>query len=300
MLASRTPTRCVGARACEPFHKALIAGDNLPSPSARIKTRSAPPACPRLGPQCLSLRVLLRIGELGEGRTSLDHEATWLLGHTEHITFEGLRASEGDLYADAVLHVPCRYLERTNGRARCTAHGFQGRAPRGATRAPQPRQLGGDRFRVVDDLRLAARLLPPSARGLPILATGNPCAGAPCRTADRVRGAACCRDLQIEIMCTRRERRLEALVRARKPPYLCKVTRPGEFSLEAEIVSACGYLGSDRISCMLHGRERSDGRPAKPDLCTDWPHKEKGLHPGCVFGPAGRGQSVDRASLVQG
>ena len=233
--------------------------------------------------------MLLRIGELDEGRTSLDHEATWLLGHTEQITFGDLWSDEGDLYADAVLHVPCRYLERTSGTARCSAHGFEGQTPVGPRRVAQARQLGGDRFRVVDHLRLAERILPRPSRELPVLSSGNPCAGAPCRTADRVRGAACCRDLQIEIMCTRRQRRLEALVRARKPPYLCKVTRPGEFSLEAEMVSACGYLGADRISCMLHGRERGDGRPAKPDLCSDWPPTGKGLHPGCVFGPAGKG-----------
>jgi hypothetical protein len=137
----------------------------------------------------------------------------------------------------------------------------------------------------VDGMRLVSRTLPPRPRALPVMAQDNPCAGAPCRTADHARGAACCRDLQIEIMCTRRQRRLEALVRARKPPYLCKVTRPGAFSLEAEMVSACGYLGADGISCTLHGRTRADGRPAKPDLCSDWPAKGKGLHPGCVFGP---------------
>jgi hypothetical protein len=235
------------------------------------------------------LRVLLRIGGLDEGRTSLDHEATWLLGHTERITFDDLWSGEGELYADAVLHVPCRYLEAANGTARCSAHGYRGRTPRGSRRMAQPRQLGGDRFRIVDDLRLVTRTLPPPPRGLPVLPSANPCAGAPCRTADRVEGAACCRDLQIEIMCTRRQRRLEALVRARKPPYLCKVTRPGNFSLEAEMVSACGYLGSDRISCTLHDRKRADGRASKPDLCSDWPPKGKGLHPGCVFRPAARG-----------
>lgn len=262
-----------------------MAGDNLLSPSRRIKARHPPPACKALGTQCRSLRVLLRIGALEEGRTSLDHEATWLLGHTERITFEALWADEGDLYADAVLHVPCRYLSADNGRARCSAHGFEGPTPGGAARPPQPRQLGSDRFLVVDGMRLESRTLRAQARGLPVMAQDNPCAGAPCRTADHARGAACCRDLQIEIMCTGRQRRLEALVRARKSPYLCKVTRPGAFSLEAEMVSACGYLGSDGISCTLHGRKRADGRPAKPDLCSDWPAKGKGLHPGCVFGP---------------
>jgi len=45
------------------------------------------PPCRGLGAQCKSLHVTLRIGELEEGPTSLDHEATWLLGHTERIDF---------------------------------------------------------------------------------------------------------------------------------------------------------------------------------------------------------------------
>jgi hypothetical protein len=243
-----------------------------------------------MGSQCRNLRVTLRIGALDEGSTSLDHEATWLLGHTEHVTFNELWHGDGDLYVDAVLHVPCRHLQTDEGAARCTAHGFTGslRSPPGPPR--QPRRLGGDRFRVVDDMQAVTRVLPtPSApRGLPVLGGDNPCASAPCRTSDHRRGAACCRDLQIEIMCTRRERRLEALVRSRRSPYLCKVTRPGDFSIEAEMISACGYLAEDGIACSLHGRVRADGRPAKPDLCSDWPPKDKGLHPGCVFAPRSR------------
>src|SRR5512146_1663085 len=162
-----------------------MAGDNLLSPSRRITARHPPPACKALGTQCRSLRVLLRIGALEEGRTSLDHEATWLLGHTDRITFEALWADEGDLYADAVLHVPCRYLSADNGRARCSAHGFEGPAPGGAARPPQPRQLGSDRFLVVDGMRLESRTLRAQARGLPVMAQDNPCAGARCRTAAR-------------------------------------------------------------------------------------------------------------------
>ena len=56
------------------------------------------PPCRSLGAQCKSLRVTLRIGELEEGPTSLDHEATWLLGHTERIDFLELWEGEGDLY----------------------------------------------------------------------------------------------------------------------------------------------------------------------------------------------------------
>jgi len=241
------------------------------------------PACTGLGAHCRSLRVLLRVGGLDEGPASLDHEGTWLLGHTEHITFGDLWEGDGDLYADAVLHVPCRYLQAENGGARCRAHGFEGPTPRGRPQPPQPRQFGGDEFRVVEDMRITTRELRFPRGQLPVLSGDNPCATAPCQTADHTRGGACCRDLQIEIMCTRRQRRLEALVRARKSPYLCKVARPGDFSLEAEIISACGYLGPNQTSCTLHGRKRTDGRPAKPDLCSDWPPKGEGLHAGCVF-----------------
>lgn len=261
-----------------------------PAP-ATVPSSTVPPKvppCTRLGAQCHSVRVTLRIGSLEEGRTSLDHEATWLLGHTQHITFTDLWAGEGDLYADAVLHVPCRYLKREGTEASCLAHGFRGRAPRPQPREPQPRQLGGDRFRLVDGMRLVRRELPLPPRTLPVLATddgggGNPCASAPCTTADHKQGAACCRDLQVEIMCTRQQTRLEALVRSRRSPYLCKVTRPGDFSIEAELISACAYLEPGGVNCTLHARTRADGRPAKPDLCSAWPHKHEGLHPGCVW-----------------
>jgi hypothetical protein len=161
-------------------------------------------------------------------------------------------------------------------------------------RIDQPRRLAGTRFRIVENHRAVGRNLPfenetsRPARSLPVLASENPCATAPCRTAEHTRGAACCRDLQVEIMCTREEKYLEALVRSRRSPYLCKIDREGDFSLEVELISACGYLGDDGIACTLHGRRRLDGRPAKPDLCSEWPPKNKGLHPGCVFAPGRR------------
>lgn len=257
-------------------------------PESRPTAAPNVPPCRRLGAQCQSLRVTLRIGELEEGPESLDHEATWLLGHTQHITFLELWEGEGDLYVEAALHVPCRHLRQDGRLATCRAHGFGGPAPRGARREPQPLQLGGDRFVVVEDCRNAVRSLPLPPRSLPVLATDNPCASAPCRTADNTRRAACCRDLQVEIMCTRRQRRLEALVRSRRSPYLCKIERAGDYSLEVELISACGYLGPDEVGCSLHGRHRADGRSAKPDLCFEWPPKNRGLHPGCVFGPRKR------------
>lgn len=253
------------------------------------QTTSVAPPCRSLGPQCRGVAVTLRVGPLEEGTASLDHEATWLIGHTQHITFRDLWEDQGELYVDAVLHVPCRYLHRDGRQARCGAYGFAGPVPRGAHRAEQSRRLGRDRFLIVENRRAAVRTLRPPARSLPVLnGSPNPCALAPCRTADNMRGAACCRDLQIEIMCTRRQQRLEALVRSRRSPYLCKVTRAGDFSIEAEVISACSYLDDDGIDCTLHGRTRADGRPAKPDLCSEWPPRNKGLHPGCVFAPRGQ------------
>jgi hypothetical protein len=259
---------------------------------ATLATAPAAPPCRSLGVQCRSLRVTLRIGELEEGPESLDHEATWLLGHTQHIDFLELWEGEGDLYVEAVLHVSCRYLHQEGRTARCRAHGFAGPAPRAARRQPQPLQLGADRFVLVEECRNAVQTLPLPPRSLPVLeshnGTDNPCATALCRTADNTRTAACCRDLQVEIMCTRAQRRLEALVRSRRSPYLCKIERGGDYSLEVEMISACGYLEADGVACSLHGRHRPDGRTAKPDLCFEWPPKNRGLHPGCVFGPRRR------------
>jgi hypothetical protein len=103
------------------------------------------------------------------------------------------------------------------------------------------------------------------------LAGENPCAIAPCTTADHKRGSACCRDLQIEILCERADTEQEALVRSRLSPYLCKVSRERDDALEAEMISACGYLDAEGLNCTLHGRLRPDGRTAKPDLCSAWP-----------------------------
>jgi len=232
--------------------------------------------------------VTLRIGSITDGPASADPEATWLLGHTERISFRNLRRQGTTLLVDALLQVRCRYLKPGlhPGERRCAAHGFSDEV-RGDNRPPpQPRRLGADRFLVVQNHELAAIDLPFPRRTLPVLAEGendNPCAIAPCATADHRRGSACCRDLQVEILCSRSDTWLEALVRSRLSPYLCKVTREAEDALEAEMISACGFLDDEGTSCTLHGRLRPDGRPAKPDLCSDWPDDGKGLHPGCIF-----------------
>ena len=109
-------------------------------PPARSEAMSAPPGCESLGRQCQALDVLLRIGSLEEGVASLDHEATWLLGHTERITFGEVWTGDGELYVDAVLHVPCRHLKGSgDGRSRCAAHGFEGRTPRAPGECPTSR-----------------------------------------------------------------------------------------------------------------------------------------------------------------
>lgn len=242
-----------------------------------------PPPCQSLGPQCQTLRVTLRVGSLEDGRDSLDHEATWLLGHTQRIQFGDLWDDGEDIYVDAVIHVPCRYYKALDGGMTCAMYDFRGPRPRRPARRPQPRKLEGDRFQVVTDRHLQEQTLNHPRHSLPVLNGSNPCATARCETSDHIRRAACCRDLEIEIMCGERNHRLESLVRNRKSPYMCKVEREGAFSISAEVISACDYLASDGVACSLHGRFRDDTRPAKPDLCSEWPHDGKGLHPGCVF-----------------
>ena len=168
--------------------------------------------------------------------------------------------------------------------------------------AEQPRKLGGDLFLVVDEHQLAAQRLPFPARSLPVVQDDpdniNPCSIAPCTTADHTRGSACCRDLQVEIMCQRSDTALEAMVRSRLSPYLCKVSRESDEALEAEMISACGFLDEEGANCTLHGRKRPDGRAAKPELCSEWPDDGKGLHPGCILlHPAG--EATEKEAVTQ-
>lgn len=228
------------------------------------------------------------MGTLDAGLNSADHEATWLIGHTERISFRNFRREGIELLVDATLHVRCRHLKHLpEGGGRCAAHGFLGELPPGRRGHEQPRRLGGDRYLIVDQGELAAADLPFPPRSLPVLSDEldgvNPCSIAPCATADHRRGSACCRDLQIEIACPTAETTLEALVRSRQSPYLCKVSRGSKESLEAEMISACGFLDEEGLNCTLHGRTRLDGRTAKPDLCSAWPDDGKGMHPGCIF-----------------
>ena len=257
---------------------------------------TTPPPCHRLGRQCRELRVIASVASLQDDRPpARDALATWLLGHTERISFGAPRLAGQRVVVDAVVHVPCKYLQETGaGRARCAAHGFAGPLPSGTQPArPATRQHGDETVSIVHRGRLRRLELPhPPAprRTLPVLDGGNPCAGAPCRTADNTRGAACCRDLTLEVIAPAEQKRsdgLEALLRARRAPYLCKVERADADILECEVISACGYLAADGISCVLHGRKRPDGRPAKPRVCSRWPDlgPDDVGHPGCVLLP---------------
>ena len=237
-----------------------------------------------MGRHCRTLDVTVRVTTI-DGEE--DHDATWLLGHTERIDFGPLFARDGELWCDASIHVPCRHLAPgDDGQPdHCTAHGYRSRL-RPAERIPAARRLGHDQFALVDGQRLMGRRLattPEPRRALPVLAESpNPCATAACTTSDHRQGAACCRDIQLDVCCTRKQTGLEALIRHRKAPYLCKTDRVNDEQLVVEIISACGFLKADR-SCDLHGRIRPDGRPAKPPLCSAWPEKRSGLHPGCAF-----------------
>lgn len=258
-----------------------------------------PPPCASLGPQCRSLQLTVRISDLEEDdQASQDALATWLLGHAERIEFGRPFVEHGQRLVDAVVRVGCKYLEergrgaegQEGSQCHCTAHGFAGRVPLLAPHEPPALSHGGDRFTVTHEGRARTMDLPPKAaprRALPVVHHGgNPCATARCRTADNTVGAACCRDLTLDVVAPLGDDETEALLRSRRSPYLCKVTRADESIIECEVISACGYLQEDGVHCGLHGRVRPDGQPAKPGLCSDWPDfddEEFTGHPGCVF-----------------
>jgi hypothetical protein len=241
------------------------------------------PPCQRMGRHCRVLDVTVRVTAV-EGDE--DHDATWLLGHTERINFGALSEDQGELWSEANIYVPCRYLGKTaDGKLdSCKAHGYQARvAP--VYHVPAERRLARDRFPIVEKKKLVTRTIPmppPAKRTLPIAQVGNPCATAPCRTSDLKQGSACCRDIQVDIVCGKDDVLKESLIRSRQAPYLCKTERENDDQVIVEIISACGYLNEEG-ACDLHGRSRADGRPAKPLMCFKWPEKRTGLHAGCAF-----------------
>jgi hypothetical protein len=236
--------------------------------------------------------LTLRIADLDDPQHDQDDMGTWLLAHRERLSFGTPYVAYDALVVDATLRVPCKYLAADGAdpnAVECRAHGFRGtiRSPRRPTEPPL--RHGECHFTVQDAgvLRPIELLPPPShRRSLPVLAGSNPCATAPCRTADNTRGAACCRDLTLDVVLPLSEERTESLLRARKAPYACKVTRTDEVTVECEVISACDYLEHDGIHCGLHGLRRPNGRQAKPALCFEFPDledKELVGHPGCVF-----------------
>jgi len=276
----------------------------------------AAPACTGLGRQCHELAVTLRIAKLDDDTADeQDAIATWLLGHTERIAFGTAYVQDRELRVEAVVQVPCRYLagmeapNRTNGGApgrgnggsprirpetaevRCAAHGFRGVLTPPDQPAPPRHRHGTHGFTIIHEGRRQRLELPPRPvprRALPVLEGPNPCSTAACRTSDNARGAACCRDLTLDVVVPEgASLHLEDLLRSRKLPYLCKVTRADSTTIECEVISACGYLEPDGVSCALHDRIRPDGNAAKPMLCSEWPdlEEEDGFagHPGCVF-----------------
>lgn len=274
----------------------------MPTHSA-LSRMPTPPQCSGLGPQCRELAVTLHIADLEEDSPTFhDAAATWLLGHTERIHLGTPYVLGTDMLVDAVIRVPCKYLAvpepGTDGRgtpgsttARCTAHGFAAAPPRAHAPHPngtQERQLDNGKYVVVFKGRQRALPLPlkrAAKRALPVMPQDNPCIGAPCRTADNRRGAACCRDLTLDVVVHESETHLERLLRSRKSPYLCRHKRTTPDLVECEVISACAYLADDGISCALHNRVLPNGRPAKPSICSDWPDLDPDDtgHPGCVL-----------------
>ncbi|MBI4500564.1 MAG: hypothetical protein HY700_05325 [Gemmatimonadetes bacterium] len=268
---------------------------------------ATPPPCKSLGSQCRELRLTFRIAELDEDDAEFhDHLGTWLLGHTERITFGRPYVGNRRLLVDGTVHVGCKYLRDADGqgapgrpagnapaRVRCEAHGFSGIIPAESHPARRALQHGNGQYTIVQDGRVQMLTLaasPSPRHSLPTLQPENPCTGAPCRTADNTRGTACCRDLTAEVVMQENHGETEALLRSRTPPYVCKVTLASEDILECEMISACGYLAGDDLSCSLHGLERRGGGAAKPSICSDWPavDPDSEYHPGCRLIPVAR------------
>lgn len=251
---------------------------------------TTPPACRSMGRHCHAVTVTVRVGETDDHEAYFDAVATWLLAHTERIEFGELYEDdeEEDILVDATIHVPCRYLQRHGSRAACAAHGYRTDAGKWPVYTPVSRQLGGDMMELSVDAGLEPVRVTTPRRALQVLPSGeNPCATARCHTSDNKRGAACCRDLILEIELPERARHREALLRSRRTPYACEFNRTDEDTVELHVISACSFLDTDGVSCVLHGKYRPNRRVAKPFLCTRWPDDPKNTHRGCVFAVEG-------------
>ncbi len=264
--------------------------------------------CKSLGRHCSELTVTVRVSDVEtESGTLQDASMTWITGHTELVKFGKPYVVDTDLRVDATIYVPCKYLKtadskpaaRSDGKpadararrrdaVRCGAHGFTGSWVQVAGKPQETARVrvGNGAFSLVykgKRRRLDLRLKRSARRALPVLQADNPCIGAPCRTGDNTQGAACCRDLQLELFLPETRRHQEALLRSRKSPYLCKVKREDDDTVECEVISACGYLEDDGAGCSLHDRILPNGWRAKPSLCYEWPDfgPDETGHPGC-------------------
>jgi hypothetical protein len=268
-----------------------------------------PPECRSLGKHCREVRITIRISDVtDETQTLQDASVTWITGHSERITYGRAYLEDDEIRVDAIVHVPCKHLRTPDGNpgirpdgmavpsrngtspeVRCAVHGFRGAVPSSSQLGSESRanvRLNDGRFAIyykgkhrTMDLRLkrSAKRAPPEVQAK------NPCATAPCYTGDNTRGAACCRDFNLELALPRSQPHKEALLRARAAPYLCKVKRDGDDTMECEVISACGYLNDDGITCVLHERTLPNGQRAKPSLCYEWPTLEEDEtgHGGC-------------------
>src|SRR5690348_10586011 len=114
----------------------------------------SPPPCDALGPQCRELKVTLRVAELADDAPPFrDAVGTWLMGHTERITFGEPYQRDGRILVDTIIHVGCRFLQsQGSGSASCRAHGFTGPLAPGTRNEPGPvLQHGNGSFTVMQD-----------------------------------------------------------------------------------------------------------------------------------------------------
>ena len=268
-----------------------------------------PPECKSLGKHCREVRLTIRISNItGESTTLQDASVTWITGHTERLTFGRAYRVADEIRVDATVHVPCKHLRTPDGdpairpdgtpvhdgrrpEVRCEIHGFRGVVPRGSRSSSNNRtnvRLPDGRFAIYykgKHRTMDLRLKRTARRALPVVQADNPCATAACYTGDNTRGAACCRDFDLELALPRTHVYHEALLRARTAPYVCKVKREDDDTMECEVISACGYLDDDGIHCILHDRTLPNGQRAKPSLCYEWPELEEDEtgHGGCVL-----------------
>lgn len=277
--------------------------------ATRTESMKTQPKCKRLRRACRSLDVTIVVADTdADTGTEQDAAATWITGHQERVRFGELYVRGDSLLVDARIDVPCKFFSPglTNGQdslgAKCRLYGFEGAAPDSKMPKAMRLSISEDTFAIVRKGRHRKMLLPlkkgnkqtnratkkgtkNKSRALPVHNSVNPCVGAPCRTSDNKRGAACCRDLKLELLIPKNAKNKMALLKTRKSPFLCKVKRENKRVVEVEVISACGYLGPDGISCVLHDRVRPNGKNAKPQLCYDWPDfgKDEIGHKGCVF-----------------